>query len=355
MIIKWARFGPDMPSDVQDDFMRLTLNSIPLCAMGTRFHSFYHESQHPFVRAMVGVLTESFTRSRRPPLSKILFQTQEKKYREDIEELEAVAKELLNDRRANPRSKKDLLNAMILNKDPKTGESLDNDTIIRNMIIFLIAEVYRKTQEEIDTVGSGNITLSHTSMLPYIKAYLRETLRLHPTEPAFTLQAKGDQILDDRFLIKDGEYVQVLLAQFHRDPELWSPNAEEFKPSRMMDKAFGKPPPNAWKKPFGKGIRACIGRTFAWQESPLVVASLLQAFHFTNNNPSYQLRIQTTPTIKPQDFFIRARLRDPSFLDRIAVGPTSQLAKASATSSKPNQTHSQSDLPPLLVLFGSNT
>lgn len=88
---------------------------------------------------MVGVLTESFTRSRRPPLSKILFQTQEKKYREDIEELEAVAKELLNDRRANPRSKKDLLNAMILNKDPKTGESLDNDTIIRNMIIFLIA------------------------------------------------------------------------------------------------------------------------------------------------------------------------------------------------------------------------
>ncbi|PTB35087.1 hypothetical protein M441DRAFT_74589 [Trichoderma asperellum CBS 433.97] len=185
MIIKWARFGPDMPSDVQDDFMRLTLNSIPLCAMGTRFHSFYHESQHPFVRAMVGVLTESFTRSRRPPLSKILFQTQEKKYREDIEELEAVAKELLNDRRANPRSKKDLLNAMILNKDPKTGESLDNDTIIRNMIIFLIAghettagllsflfyelwqnlEVYRKTQEEIDTVGS--ISARNPSSSPY--------------------------------------------------------------------------------------------------------------------------------------------------------------------------------------------
>ncbi|KAL9479479.1 hypothetical protein ACSS6W_004265 [Trichoderma asperelloides] len=218
MVVKWARFGPDTPIDVPDDFTRLTLDSIALCAMGTRFNSFYHESQHPFVRAMVGVLTESFIRSRRPPLTNVLFQTQEKQYREDIEELETVAKQLLNDRRTNPTSKKDLLNAMILNKDPKTGESLDDDTIIRNMITFLIAG--------------------------------------HETTAGL---------------------LSFLFYELLQNPEAYRKAQEE------VDTVIG------------------------------------------------------------------------SFLDHVTVGPTSQLAKASETSSKPNQTHSQSNLPPLLVLFGSNT
>lgn len=88
---------------------------------------------------MSGMLAESFTRSRRPPLTNILFPKEERQYRTDIEELEKVAKQLLDDRRANPTDKKDLLNAMILNRDPKTGEALSDDTIIRNMITFLIA------------------------------------------------------------------------------------------------------------------------------------------------------------------------------------------------------------------------
>jgi cytochrome P450/NADPH-cytochrome P450 reductase len=45
------------------------------------------------------------------------------------------------------------------------------------------------------------------------------------------------------------------------------------RPERMLDGKFEALPPNAWK-PFGNGMRGCIGRPFAWQESLLVVATV---------------------------------------------------------------------------------
>ncbi|KAL4867453.1 hypothetical protein BDV12DRAFT_186636 [Aspergillus spectabilis] len=368
--LKWARFGPDTSINVADDFTRLTLDSIALCAMGVRFNSFYHESQHPFVNAMSipGMLAESFTRSRRPGFADFLYKRQNQQYQVDINELETVARELLEARRKNPTDKKDLLNALILNSDPKTGEHLGDDAIIRNRITFLIAghettsgllsflfyellespEAYRKAQEEVDRViGKETVTIDHMSKLPYLETCLRETLRLHPTAPGFSLEAKGDQVLNGQYTIKDKEVVNIILARLHCDPEVYRSDAEEFRPSRMLDEAFAKLPPNAWK-PFGNGVRACIGRPFAWQEALLAVATLLQAFHFTNNNPSYQLQIRTTLTIKPQDFFMKARVGDPEFLDKAGIG-------FSTTISEKKTSKSQAAAPPLLIAYGSNT
>lgn len=107
--------------------------------MGSRFNSFYHESQHEFVEAMTATLAEAFTRSRRPPIPSVFFSKQDQLFHEDIEKLEKIAKDLLRARRNHPTDKRDLLNAMINNKDSKTGETLDETTIIRNMITFLIA------------------------------------------------------------------------------------------------------------------------------------------------------------------------------------------------------------------------
>ena len=109
------------------------------CAMGDRFNSFYRDTQHPFVKAMTGMLRESFARSRRPALANSVLISQNRSYQANITELETTARQLLAARRANPVEKKDLLNAMINGKDPVTGETLDDENIIRNMITFLIA------------------------------------------------------------------------------------------------------------------------------------------------------------------------------------------------------------------------
>jgi cytochrome P450/NADPH-cytochrome P450 reductase len=79
---------------------------------------------------------------------------------------------------------------------------------------------------------------------------LRETLRLHPTAPAFTLQAKGDQVLGGKYSIKDKQFTTVMLAQLHRDPEVYGADSEDFRPERMEGKAFTDLPPNSWKVSF---------------------------------------------------------------------------------------------------------
>jgi cytochrome P450/NADPH-cytochrome P450 reductase len=107
--------------------------------MDTRFNSFYHEDLHPFVDAMVGFLQESGARARRPGLANYFMRSAQHKYSADITLLKKVATELLAERRANPNDKKDLLNAMVKGRDPKTGEGLTDESIVNNMITFLIA------------------------------------------------------------------------------------------------------------------------------------------------------------------------------------------------------------------------
>ena len=59
----------------------------------------------------------------------------------------------------------------------------------------------------------------------------------------------------------------------------------------MLNEHFGrlsKGFPDCWK-PFGNGMRACIGGPFAWQEAVIAVAVLLQNFDFELADPSYRL------------------------------------------------------------------
>lgn len=281
LVAKWARAGPEQKIAVTDDFTRLTLDSIALCVMDKRFNSFYTEKMHPFVDAMVGFLLESGRRAGRTRIGALFNQSAERQYREDIATMRNVAQEMVDYRRANPTDKKDLLNAMLFGKDPKTGEKMSDESIINNAITFLIAghettsgllsfvfyhlcknpEALRKTQQEVDSViGKGPITVQHVAKLPYIEAVMRETLRLYPTAPAFSVTAlpavPGPVVLAGKYTIPHGAPIGVILSKAGRDPVVFGADADEFRPERMYGENFSKLPPNSWK--------VCTGACGRW-------------------------------------------------------------------------------------------
>jgi cytochrome P450 / NADPH-cytochrome P450 reductase len=202
LVMKWARYGSSYPIAVTDDFTRLTLDTLALCAMDFRFNSFYHDELHPFIKAMGDFLTESGNRSQRPALPSIFYRQADQKFNANIEVMRKTSDEVLKARKDNPNSRKDLMNAMLNGEDSKTGQKLSDASITDNLITFLIAghettsgllsfafyqllrnpTTYRKAQQEVDEViGSGPVKIEHMSKLPYINAVSASWMALiHP-------------------------------------------------------------------------------------------------------------------------------------------------------------------------------
>lgn len=192
LAMKLARYGPSTPMHASDDFTRLALDTLALCAMDFRFNSYYQEEMHPFITAMGDFLKECGNRNKRPSFApSFLYRSIDEKFYKDIAVMRDVADEVVRTRKAAPSDRKDLLNAMLVGVDPQTGQKLSDDNITNQLITFLIAghettsgmlsfafyhllkkpSTYRKVQEEVDQViGRDKITVEHLTKLPYIAA-----------------------------------------------------------------------------------------------------------------------------------------------------------------------------------------
>jgi len=377
LVLRWARFGEHAVIDVADQMTRLTLDTIALCAFDYRFNSFYQNEMHPFVDAMVDALKEAGNRTRRPELINRAMLSSERRYMADIKELHEVADQLIAERRRDPRAheKDDLLARMLSAKDPVTGEKLSDENVRFQMVTFLIAghettsgllsfalylllanpAALARTRDVVDEVlGDEEPRLTHLPKLRFLEQVLMETLRLWPTAPAFALQPRQATTLGGRYAIEPDDVIFVLAPMLHRDPAVWGSDVEAFRPERFSREASAALPPDAWK-PFGHGQRACIGRPFAMQEAQLVLALLLQRFDLIADDPGYQLRIKETLTLKPDGFYMRAKLRSSApFRPRGALPVTPQKPLKPSLIPRPLRAASAAPTP-LLVLFGSNT
>jgi cytochrome P450 / NADPH-cytochrome P450 reductase len=139
LVLKWARQAPEYRIPVSESFSHLTLDTIALCAMDYRFNSFYQEEQHPFVQAMNNTLGARSNRGQLSGMLRGFLPSYNEQLRKDGEFQQKTATDLVQFRRDHPTDKKDLLNAMIYGKDPKTGKTMRDDLIAANMLTFLIA------------------------------------------------------------------------------------------------------------------------------------------------------------------------------------------------------------------------
>jgi len=374
LVLKWERFGPLHKIDPTDDFTRLAFETIALCTFNYRLNTFYTMEEPPFVKAMGDFLKESFMRSRRFSVIQSLSYGANAKYAADMEIMNTLANQIVDDRKKHPVEKKDLLNAMLLGKDPQTGEGLSEENVKAQMLTFLIAghettsgmlsfamahimkspEVYAKVRHEVDTVlGREPLKFEHLSKLTYINAVLRESLRVTPSISQFAVTPYKDEIVGNgKYLIKKGVPILILAGDIGKDPAVWGDDADRFDPDRMLNGKFEALPPKAWL-PFGSGARACIGRPFAWQEALVAVATIFQKFDLAPVDTSYTLQLKQTLTLKPKNFKFYAipRKGAPSF----SVAAASTQATTGAEPGKDVVGESGDSQLPMHVFYGSNT
>lgn len=372
LMLKWERVNPGEPVDVTADMTRLTLDTIALCGFGYRFNSFYREDNHPFVRAMLGALTESQTRGRLVPALIKARRGAERRFVRDLEYMKSTVGTILADRRTRDDPGEDLLGNMLTGTD-KQGAPLPDHNIVSQCITFLVAghettsgllsfaisyllkhpDVVARAQAEVDQVlGTDPLAVptgNQIGRLTYVTQILDETLRLWPTAPAFTRQPYTDDTVAG-WPMPEGTAVIALTPMLHRLPEVWGADAEEFDPDHFDPGRRDALPANAFK-PFGSGQRACIGRQFAMQEAVLVLGMLLQRFELVDH-ADYRLTIKEALTLKPEGLTVTLRPRSGrtpgSTGPAMPAGPPS--TEQAAAPSPVTDRHGT----PLLVLFGSN-
>lgn len=149
----------------------------------------------------------------------------------------------------------------------------------------------KKLQQEVDTsvqnrsrTGYQMVEDTNLSELRYLKAVVKETLRLHPPLPLVVRQmsktlVKGKAVGEYKLPPKTRLIVNVWAMG--RDENLW-PQAHQFNPSRFLD-----PSPSLDLRgqnfeflPFGTGRRGCPGMNLGLAMVELVLANLVHKFEW---------------------------------------------------------------------------
>lgn len=139
--------------------------------------------------------------------------------------------------------------------------------------------IMKKVQQELDTVvGLGRLVEeSDQPKLEYLGLVVKETLRLHPLS-AFLFHHGKQECEVEGFRIPKGSTVMISLWALGRDPTVWGPDVEEFRPERFIDNNVDFRGNDFRLLSFGAGRRMCAGSQLALIVYPLILAQLVHCF-----------------------------------------------------------------------------
>ena len=142
--------------------------------------------------------------------------------------------------------------------------------------------ILKKLQSEVRKIAGAKraITEDELEKMPYLKAVIKETLRLHPPVP---LLVARESMRDTQVMGYDiAARTQVFTNAWTigRDPSLWA-RPDEFLPERFMDSLVDFRGHDFEFIPFGAGRRGCPGIQFAMSVDELALANLVGNFDFS--------------------------------------------------------------------------
>ncbi|KAJ7480942.1 cytochrome P450 [Mycena latifolia] len=153
-----------------------------------------------------------------------------------------------------------------------------------------------KLREELLTMSTDNPTMDELNSLPYLEMVVRETMRVHAPVVFTKRMAMEDDVLPlskpyvdktgkayDNLPIPKGQVMHIPILAVNTDPEIWGPDAREFKPERwekVPDAAGDVPGVWAHLLTFFAGPHNCIGFRFSLVEMKALLFTLVRAFEF---------------------------------------------------------------------------
>lgn len=285
------------PVYVYDYMVKMAIETIAVCSMGTQFNSFDTHEQHPFPRAFQDAIDSLFDLLLIPSqLWSLCFRAQAK-MQKAVSALNGIIDDIIQKRvrkeTCSSGKNPDLLDLMLHGEN---GSRLSEENIrsqiltflfaghdstaaaMSSFIVFMVANphVQAKLVEEIcEVVGDEPVQAYHLPELKYLDWCLKETLRLLPPANGFQRMAfQEDMTLGSKWKVKRGTPVVVDMFCLHMDPETWGPDAASFVPERWER---GPSHPSSYM-PFAAGPRGCIGKEFSLLEQKIVAVKLFQKF-----------------------------------------------------------------------------
>ncbi|CAN1245182.1 Cytochrome P450 736A117, partial [Linum grandiflorum] len=198
---------------------------------------------------------------------------------------------------------KDLVDVLLQIQRESSDSSIDQDTIKAIVLDMFAAgmdttstalewtmteilknpRVMNKLQYEIRTITGNerrNVTEDDIKQMRYLKAVLKESLRLHLPFPLLTPRESSRDVRVLGYDVPAKTRVIINAWAIARDPMIWE-EPEEFRPERFLESSIDFRGRDFELIPFGAGRRGCPGVSFATAAIEITVASLLHKFDWS--------------------------------------------------------------------------
>ena len=210
----------------------------------------------------------------------------------------------------------DLMHRLMRARDPDTGQAMNDEQLIDNLLTFYLAghettaralawtlyllaqspEWAAALEDEIDRVTGGKaVESAHLERLALVQQVLKESMRLYPPVPLINRQCVAPTRLDGVEVVPGATVVMPIYAM-HRHVKRWE-DPDAFDPARFAPEREAKMPRYQYI-PFGAGPRICIGMAFAMLEATTMLATLLQKARFAPV-PGHEPRPVARVTLQP--------------------------------------------------------
>jgi len=217
--------------------------------------------------------------------------------RRAVHALRSAVAALIRERRAGGGAD-DLMHRLMAARDPESGQSMNDEQLIDNLLTFYLAghettaraltwTLYLLSRspewsealagEVARVVGDAPLEAAHVERLVLTQQVLKESMRLYPPVPMMSRQVVADTTLGGH-AVRAGTSVLLPIYAMHRHRARWE-DPDAFDPARFAPEREAALERYQYL-PFGAGPRICIGMAFAMIEATAMVASFLQQVRF---------------------------------------------------------------------------